>query len=90
MYEIVTSNRFKKDLKVALKRGYKLDKLKTVIDCLASGQPLAEKYKDHVLTGNFEGFRECHISPDWILVYRIEEDDLLLYLLRTGTHSDLF
>ncbi len=90
MYEIVTSNRFKKDLKVALKRGYKLDKLKTVIDCLASGQPLAEKYKDHVLTGNFEGFRECHISPDWLLVYRIEEDDLLLYLLRTGTHSDLF
>ena len=90
MYEIVTSNRFKKDLKVALKRGYKLDKLKTVIDCLASGQPLAEKYKDHVLTGNFEGFRECHISPDWLLVYRIEEYDLLLYLLRTGTHSDLF
>jgi mRNA interferase YafQ len=73
MLEIVPSNQFKKDLKVAKKRGYKLDELKKVINTLASEQPLPQKYRDHNLTGNYSHFRECHIQPDWLLIYRIDE-----------------
>ena len=80
MLEIVLSNKFKKDLKQAAKRGYNLDLLNEVVELLAHREMLPEKYKDHDLTGNFVGFRECHIQPDW----------LLLFLSRTGTHSDLF
>lgn len=90
MYKIVPSNRFKKDLKLALKRNQNISKLQKVIDILASGESLAETYKDHFLTGNYTGFRECHVAPDWLLIYRIEEDELLLFLFRTGIHSDLF
>ena len=90
MLDIVLSNRFKKDLKLAAKRGYDLDLLDAVVTNLAERRPLAEKYRDHELTGNYSGFRECHIQPDWLLVYRIEEDVLVLTLIRTGTHSDLF
>lgn len=90
MYKIIASNRFKKDLKLALKRNQDIAKLQKVIDTLANGDTLAEKYKDHLLTGNYAGFRECHVAPDWLLVYRIEENELLLFLFRTGTHSDLF
>lgn len=90
MLDIVLSNRFKKDLKLAAKRGYDLDLLDAVVTNLAERRPLVEKYRDHELTGNYSGFRECHIQPDWLLVYRVEADELILFLSRTGTHSDLF
>ncbi len=89
MLNIVLSNRFKKDLKTAAKRGYDLDLLDAVVNTLASRQPLPEKNRDHALTGDYTGFRECHISPDWLLIYRVDGDDLILFLSRTGTHSDL-
>ncbi len=90
MLEIVLSNRFKKDLKVTAKRGYNLELLDQVVEKIASQEKLPAKYKDHELVGNYVGFRECHIQPDWLLVYRIEDEDLILFLSRTGTHSDLF
>lgn len=89
-YGIVLTTMFKKDLKLAKKRGYDLSLLQSVIDTLSYGKPLAEKYKDHSLTGNYKGCRECHITPDWLLIYEISGDKLFLYLTRTGTHSDLF
>lgn len=90
MLEIVLSNRFKKDLKLTAKRGYNLELLDQVVEKIASQEKLPAKYKDHELVGNYVGFRECHIQPDWLLVYRIEDEDLILFLSRTGTHSDLF
>ncbi len=89
-YEIVPSNQFRKDLKLAAKRGYNMDKIKDVIARLANGETLDAKYRDHLLTGNYGGYRECHIEPDWLLVYRIDGGKLILFLARTGTHSDLF
>lgn len=89
-YEIVSTSRFKKDLKLMLKRGIKMDLLKEVVDQLADGMPLPEKNKDHALTGNWVNHRECHVLPDWLLIYKIEEDCLVLTLTRTGSHSDLF
>lgn len=90
MLNIVPSNQFKKDLKLAKKRGLKLELLSNVVNTLAMQQPLAPKYRDHNLTGKYHMFRECHIEPDWLLVYRIDENELELFLFRTGTHSDLF
>lgn len=90
MLNIVPSNQFKKDLKLAKKRGLKLELLSSVVNTLAMQQPLEPKYRDHNLTGNYSGFRECHIEPDWLLVYRTDETELELFLFRTGTHSDLF
>lgn len=89
-YEIVPSNQFRKDLKLAQKRGYDIDKIKKVISALAGGETLEAKYRDHALTGDYSGFRECHIQPDWLLIYQISGDRLILFLARTGTHSDLF
>ncbi len=89
-YEIVPSNQFKKDLKLAAKRGYDMNKIKNVIEKLANGETLEAKYRDHLLTGDYGGFRECHIQPDWLLVYQIDNGQLVLFLARTGTHSDLF
>lgn len=89
-YKVIPTGRFQKDLKRAEKRGLKLNLLSDVIKILASGEPLPSKYKDHPLTGNYEGCRECHIQPDWLLIYEIVETDIILYLTRTGTHSDLF
>ena len=89
-YRIVQTGMFKKDLKTALKRGYNLNLLGVVVDSLASGEALPERYKDHNLTGGFKGCRECHITPDWLLIYEIADSELILYLTRTGTHSDLF
>lgn len=89
-YELKTTGRFKKDLKLAINRGYNISLLQTVIDLLCAGTPLPEKYKDHALTGNWSNYRECHITPDWLLVYKAEDDILVLTLTRTGTHSDLF
>lgn len=90
MLEVVLSNQFKKDLKLASKRGYKLELLEKTVDKIANNVKLEDKYRDHALTGNYIGFRECHIQPDWLLVYRIENDELILFLSRTGSHSDLF
>lgn len=90
MLDIVPSHHFKKDLKLAKKRGCKIEHLREVVDTLAREQKLDEKYRDHSLAGNYRGFRECHIEPDWLLVYRVEQDALELFLFRTGTHSDLF
>lgn len=90
MLDIVPSNRFKKDLKLVKKRGLKIDNLRNVINTLAAEEKLDEKYRDHALTGDYRGFRECHVEPDWLLVYRVEQDELELFLFRTGTHSDLF
>ena len=90
MLKIVASNQFKKDLKLAKKRGLDLGHLTTVVNTLAAQEVLDEKYRDHNLTGKYRGFRECHIAPDWLLVYRVEADELELFLFRTGSHSDLF
>ena len=89
-YQIEMSTRFKKDYKLLKKRGYNMELLKKVVDILARGESLPEKYQDHPLSGNYKGTRECHIEADWLLIYRIEKDLLVLALTRTGTHSDLF
>ncbi len=90
MYKIRPSIRFQKDLKRVQRRGYDISLLTNVLTILANGEPLPAKYKDHNLSGNYEGCRECHITPDWLLIYEILEGELILYLTRTGTHSDLF
>lgn len=89
-YELKPSARFKKDVRLSQKRGYNLSLLTEVIEKLANGEVLSEKYKDHSLTGCYGGFRECHITPDWLLIYQILDNELILFLSRTGTHSDLF
>lgn len=89
-YTVKTTTQFKKDYKLAIKRGLKIDLLEQIVASLADGISLPEKNKDHALTGNWVGHRECHILPDWLLVYRVENDVLVLTLARTGTHSDLF
>ena len=89
-YEILSTGRFKKDLKTIMKRGYNIQLLQDVVNLLAAGIPLPEKNKDPMLTGNWTGHRECHIAPDWLLIYKIDNDVLVLTLTRTGTHSDLF
>ncbi len=88
--EIVWTGQFKRDYKLAMKRHLPIEKLDDVIRLLAAGESLPEKNKDHTLTGNWAGHRECHVQPDWLLIYRIEGDLLILTLSRTGTHSDLF
>ena len=87
---IVLSNQFKKDLKLAQRRNFKLELLTDVVDRLANKEELPPKNKDHNLSCIYAGFRECHVQPDWLLVYKIEKEDVLLLLFRTGTHSDLF
>ena len=89
-YTVKPTTQFKKDFKLAMKRGLKIELLEKVITTLAMGEALPEKYKDHALTGNWVGHRECHVLPDWLLIYRIEDEVLVLTLSRTGTHSDLF
>lgn len=89
MLSIVASNQFKKDLKLAKKRGINLKLLSDVVNTLALQKPLDAKYRDHNLTGYYNGFRECHIEPNWLLVYRADEEQLELFLFCIGTHSDL-
>ena len=89
-YIVKPTTQFKKDFKLAMKRSMKIELLEEVIAMLAMGETLPDKHKDHALTGNWVGHRECHILPDWLLIYRIEDDVLVLTLARTGTHSDLF
>ena len=81
---------FKKDFKRVVKRGYDVRLLENVIEILANEQTLPAKYKDHSLSGDYKDCRECHITPDWLLIYQINNDELILYLTRTGLHSDLF
>lgn len=90
MYTLVFTTRMKRDLKLIKKRGKDISKLETVLDILLSGEDLPEKYKDHQLKGEMREFRECHIEPDWLLVYRKEDDNLILYATATGSHADLF
>ncbi len=90
MLDIRYSAKFKRDFKTIVKRGYNPDLLQEVLEILCNGQPLPPQYKDHRLMGNYEGYRECHITTDWLLIYKIENDILTLTLTRTGTHSDLF
>jgi mRNA interferase YafQ len=89
-YTVKYTTQFKKDYKLAIKRGLKIELLETVISELASGEPLAAKYNDHALTGNWVGHRECHILPNWLLIYRIDGNVLVFTISRTGSHSDLF
>ncbi|MCH5162372.1 MAG: type II toxin-antitoxin system YafQ family toxin [Clostridiales bacterium] len=92
MLKIEFQGRFKKDYKLAVKRGCDIAELQKVISLLANEQPLPIKYRDHALvdTKEYKGVRECHIKPDWLLIYKIDNDCLILKLIRTGTHSDLF
>jgi len=90
MLKIRYHTSFKKDYKKVVKRGYDTKLLEDVIKKLASGVPLPEKNHDHNLSGDYSGCRECHITPDWLLIYEIDHGELILYLTRTGTHSDLF
>lgn len=89
-YSVVFTPNFKRDYKLVQKRGYEMELLKEVIAKLANGEELPERNHDHALTGNYRGCRECHVKPDWLLVYQIVDEELMLYLTRTGTHSDLF
>ena len=90
MLTIKYQSAFKKDYKRIKKRGYDTRLLEKVVGLLAEGQTLPPEYRDHTLIGDYSGCRECHIAPDWLLVYEVVERDLILYLMRTGTHSDLF
>lgn len=88
MLDVRYSTKFKKDFKTCVKRHYKLDLLQQIIDILRIPDTLPQKNIDHSLAGNYAGYRECHITPDWLLIYCVEGNELLLY--RTGTHADLF
>ena len=90
MQKVKMTSRFKKDWKKIIKRGYDVKKFEKVLSLLINEQPLDEKYRDHKLIGNYEGCRECHIEPDWLLIYYVENNILTLTLSRTGSHSDLF
>ena len=85
-YEVKFTTKFKKDIKLAKKQGRNTDKLLRIIEQLANGEPLEAKYRDHDLSGDYQGWRECHIEPDWLLVYKL----LVLLLNRIGSHSELF
>lgn len=89
-YRLVLTGKFKKSLKLAKKRGLDISLMENVVDTLLQGLPLDEKYRDHELKGKFKGFRECHIQPDWLLIYLQEDNILTLTLVDTGTHADLF
>lgn len=90
MFTVKPTTKFQKDVKRAQRRGYDLNLLTAVIKQLAAGESLPQKNRDHALSGDYAGCRECHIAPDWLLIYEIDGYELFLYLTRTGTHSDLF
>jgi len=90
MLTIRYSARFKKDYKAVKKRGCDTRLLEEVLDIICEEKPLLPKYRDHALHGDYKGHRECHITPDWLLIYKIKDSELILELTRTGTHSDLF
>lgn len=88
-YEIKMSSKFKKDLRAAKKSGHDLNELDKIVRMLAEGKKLPPKNRDHDLHGNFEGAHECHIEPDWLLIYQYNNNELILYLISTGSHSNL-
>ena len=88
--KLVLTSQFKKDYKRAKKRGLDMRGLQTVLDKPCAEEPLEERYRDHALVGSYLGFRECHVRPDWLLIYAIDRGRLILTASRTGTHSDLF
>lgn len=90
MLTIRYENNFKKDYKRIKKRGYNIKLFEVVVEMLADQKPLPPKYRDHSLSGDYSDCRECHITPDWLLIYRINNNELVLTLTRTGSHSDLF
>lgn len=89
-YTVKPTSQFKKDYKLAMKRGLDISLLEDIIAKLALGESMPEKNRDHALSGNWNGYRECHILPDWLLIYKLEDNVLILTLARTGTHSNLF
>ena len=89
-YVIERTNQFKSDFKLAIKQGLDIKKIESVIEKLANGEKLPNINRDHELKGDYKGYRECHIESDWILIYKINEDIIVLSLVRTGTHSRLF
>lgn len=90
MYDIRMTSRYSKAYKHMRKRGMNMNLLNEVVDTLRRGEKLAPKHKDHALMGNYKGFRECHIKPDWLLLYSINKSTLILVLTDTGTHADIF
>ena len=89
-YIVKPTGPFRKDLKLAKKRGLLLSDLYTVMDLLATGEPLPPKYRNHLLSGDYKGYWECHINPDWLLLYEKDTEIRIISLYRTGTHSDIF
>ena len=89
-YSIIYSNKFKKSLKKSFKRGLDIEKLREVLRILEQGKTLPSEYKAHKLSGKFQGYWECHIQPDWLLVWEQRNEELILLLIDTGSHSDLF
>jgi len=89
LLDLKRTTQFKKDLKRVIKRGLPINELDNVIMTLRKQKPLEPKHFDHALTGNFKGFRECHVMPDWLLMYKVEKNKLILTVFRTGSHSDL-
>lgn len=89
-YDVIVKNSCKRDIKKAQKQGKNLKLLFEIVDQLSEGKPLDPKYKDHKLSGKYDGKRECHIEPDFLLVYQIAESVVILYLIRVGSHSDIF
>ena len=90
MYEVRFTSQFKKDVKLAKKQGKDIDKLFAIVDVLANGESLPAKYRDHELKGDYKGCRECHIEPDWLLIYEVDSGVLILVLNRVGSHAELF
>ncbi len=90
MLKLVITSQFRKDYKRVKKRGYDINLLENVINTLQEGKRLEKRYQEHYLTGDYKGFRECHILPDWLLIYAIDKDAMILTATRTGTHSDLY
>ena len=89
-YDVIRTARFRKELRKMVRRGADIGKLQAVVNMLAAGEKLPPKYCDHALSGDLEGLRDCHITPDWLLLYTIQDDVLVLTLTRTGSHADLF
>ena len=88
--DIVWTSQFKKDYKLAAKRGLPVSELDDCIRLLVTGEEMPSSYRDHALIGNWAGHRECHIRGDWLMIYRLEDNDIVLVLVRSGSHSDLF
>jgi mRNA interferase YafQ len=90
LFSVVPTNRFKRNLKCISRQNKNIDELETIVNIIAARDILPPSNRDHTLTGNYSEHRECHIEPDWLLIYRVDEDDETIILVRTGSHSDLF